>query len=279
MPLWARIDCNLPRHPKLMALGDIAPLAGWLYLSAICYSMEYGSDGHITHFQLQRLFPYKHLGIETGGVPGMFSVGEDVNADWLVTCLVTAGLLEEMDGEAKIKGDTEYYIHDFLEHQTPAKDLKKQKKGNAVRQARWRERNASRNGISHASPSPSLSDSVVVATSDQSVVPSGSRNVVLLQGDVQKFWEAYPPRGRVRSSQKTVKAAWTDLRPTPELAAKILAGLEAAKKSRDWTKEAGQFVPAAHRWLKNHGWEGHEAPQGSRASTTDEYGVRTMLLR
>jgi regulatory protein YycI of two-component signal transduction system YycFG len=44
------------------------------------------------------------------------------------------------------------------------------------------------------------------------------------------------------------------LEVTNELFQEIMSGLKLAKRSPRWTKESGQFVPNASRWLKAKGW-------------------------
>lgn len=255
---WVRIDDQFADHPKIIDVGTIG-LA--VQVRALCYCARYLTDGFLKE-------SVGNLLTNPLDLPPQDPLS-DLDPRPLIEKMVASGLWE------KVKGG--YMVHDYLKYNPSRKQVLDgrekdlQRKKPSVRIP---------DGVRSESSAPVPVPQVNHVLSSVVVLPASKpTNVVLLQGDVQKFWEAYPPRGRVRSSQKTVKAAWTDLRPSPELAAKILAGLESAKRSRDWLKEAGQFVPAAHRWLKNHGWEGHEAPQGSRASTTDEYGVRTMLLR
>lgn len=65
------------------------------------------------------------------------------------------------------------------------------------------------------------------------------------------FWLAYP---RKVAKPEALKA-WVKAKPDAELAEKIMAGLEAAKRSRDWTKEDGQYIPYPAAWLNKRRWE------------------------
>lgn len=65
------------------------------------------------------------------------------------------------------------------------------------------------------------------------------------------FWKAYPKK---RSKGDALKA-WRQTqvwRPTLPV---LLDALERAKRSPDWTKSDGQFVPYPATWLRAHGWE------------------------
>lgn len=70
-------------------------------------------------------------------------------------------------------------------------------------------------------------------------------------GLFDQFWSAYPRKVAKPEAMK----AWLKLKPDAELAGKIIAGVEAAKQSRDWTKDDGQFIPHPSTFLNQHRWE------------------------
>lgn len=61
----------------------------------------------------------------------------------------------------------------------------------------------------------------------------------------QPFWESYPKKVAKQDALK----AWKKLSPDGPLLEKIMARLAAAKKSPDWLKDGGQFIPHAATWL------------------------------
>lgn len=65
------------------------------------------------------------------------------------------------------------------------------------------------------------------------------------------FWAAYPRKVAKPEAMK----AWIKIKPDEETAAAIMAGLEQAKKSRDWLKDDGQFIPHPSTWLNQRRWE------------------------
>lgn len=71
-----------------------------------------------------------------------------------------------------------------------------------------------------------------------------------LQEWFDTFWEAYP--------RKTAKAkaldAWNKVDLTQELMETILQALERQKKSPQWTKDGGQFIPHPTTWLNQERW-------------------------
>ena len=119
---WVRLDDGFPDHPKVGAAG---PVAGWLFVSALCYASRYLTDGFVPASQLRRL-------------------AEIDDPEGAAAALVRSGLFEvEADG---------WRIHDYLDHQTSRERVDEARAQNARRQDRWRERNrnASRNAVTNA---------------------------------------------------------------------------------------------------------------------------------
>lgn len=70
-------------------------------------------------------------------------------------------------------------------------------------------------------------------------------------GGFDAFWFAYPKKAAKEDARK----AFSKLGPDDGLLATILSAIEAAKKSRDWTKDDGRYVPYAATWLNGKRWE------------------------
>lgn len=65
------------------------------------------------------------------------------------------------------------------------------------------------------------------------------------------FWKAYP---RKKDKQYALNA-FAKLKPTDELLEKMLVAIEAQKKTREWKKDNGQFIPYPSSWLNARRWE------------------------
>ena len=76
------------------------------------------------------------------------------------------------------------------------------------------------------------------------------------------FWEAYPKR----KSKGHAEKAFEKLNPDEELLATMLTAIEEAKKSDDWQKESGQYIPYPATWLSAKGWE-DEIQKGGQDGT------------
>lgn len=65
--------------------------------------------------------------------------------------------------------------------------------------------------------------------------------------DFEAFWSAYPTRRR--KEKPDAFKAWGQL-TSKYTVAQVMASLEAMKRSPDWTKEDGEYVPMPGRWLR-----------------------------
>jgi hypothetical protein len=65
-----------------------------------------------------------------------------------------------------------------------------------------------------------------------------------------RFWAAYPKKRSIAQARK----AWAKIGPNNGMVDLILASVEAHKKSFEWTKEAGQFIPYPATFLNGELW-------------------------
>lgn len=66
-----------------------------------------------------------------------------------------------------------------------------------------------------------------------------------------EFWQAYP---RKVSKPQAIKA-WRKLKPDTQTHTAILAGLERDRRSDQWLRDGGQFIPHPATWLNGRRWE------------------------
>lgn len=65
------------------------------------------------------------------------------------------------------------------------------------------------------------------------------------------FWQEYPRKAAKAAALK----AWQKLNPSPDLVERILAHVRDHKRSPDWIKDGGQFVPHPATFLNGRRWE------------------------
>lgn len=73
-----------------------------------------------------------------------------------------------------------------------------------------------------------------------------------------RFWEAYP---RHTAKQEALKR-FEKLAPDGELFETMLKAIEKQKRSEQWTKDNGQFIPHPATWLNQRRWE-DELPESA----------------
>ena len=74
------------------------------------------------------------------------------------------------------------------------------------------------------------------------------RPALLLRFDV--WYDVYPKKRNPGDAER----AWLKLKPDADQLAAMLAALEWQKRSRDWTKEGGQYIPLPASYLSNRAW-------------------------
>lgn len=77
----------------------------------------------------------------------------------------------------------------------------------------------------------------------------------------ESFWKAYPRKVGKGAARKL----WKRIHPTQELFEKMMAALETAKCSRQWTKDNGEFIPHPATWLNQERWEDGDTNSGQPA--------------
>ena len=65
------------------------------------------------------------------------------------------------------------------------------------------------------------------------------------------FWKVYPKKKAKASAEK----AFAKLKPDEELLNKMINAIECQKRSDDWLKDGGRFIPYPATWLNHRRWE------------------------
>lgn len=113
---WVKLDDHFVDHPKVVAAG---PLAGFLYVAALCYANRLLTDGFIPSAQVTRLLPQN---------------GHKNGSD-------LAGVLCHVGLWSRVKRkEPGFQIHDFLKYQPSKRKVLRERKQTAKRQADWRKK-------------------------------------------------------------------------------------------------------------------------------------------
>jgi len=144
--------------------------------------------------------------------------------------------------------NTEWLIVNYSKYRLPESE-KKEKHRDKMRS--WREKNKNNNTCDvtvtsrdenhcHSPACVSVSDSV-----------SSEEDYKEEQKTFDQFWAAYPKKKSKGDAQK----AWSKIKSPVETLTKILTALEWQKKSKDWVKEQGQYIPLPASYIRSLRWE------------------------
>lgn len=70
----------------------------------------------------------------------------------------------------------------------------------------------------------------------------------------EDFWKVYPKK----RAKPVAERAWNKIRPDKEKAEEILGAVEKFKRSKEWLKDDGMFIPYPATFLNQRRWEDEE---------------------
>ena len=98
-------------------------------------------------------------------------------------------------------------------------------------------------GIPYRYPIDTLSESELGLVRVKSKLKLGES----MREDFEKFWSEYPKKVARKEAEKAFSRVKVEL-------SVVLSGLDKWKKSEQWTKDDGQFVPHPTTWLNQERW-------------------------
>ena len=78
-----------------------------------------------------------------------------------------------------------------------------------------------------------------------------------------------------KKSKGQAEKAWIKINPDDELLGVMLSSLERWKRSKEWLKDGGQYIPYPSTWLNAKGWEdelpvSRDSPTAQKNYDTEE---------
>lgn len=86
---------------------------------------------------------------------------------------------------------------------------------------------------------------------EKSIKHSSPTSSVVSMSNFDQFWKIYPRK----TGKGAARRAWEKIKPTSELYEKILQAVEQQKKSMDWQRENGKYIPHPTTWLNQERWD------------------------
>ncbi|MDU7339313.1 MAG: phage replisome organizer N-terminal domain-containing protein [Clostridium sp.] len=151
--------------------------------------------------------------------------------------------------------DNKIYLSNWEKHQS-AEKLSEIREQGRIRQAKRREKlKSNANSVTLALPERDCNIDVTqqnkkenIDKETDSIPPIFPKGI---DARFSKFWDAYPKKVGKGAAEKAFKK----YKPDDCLLDKMLSALSAQKKSDQWQKEGGQFVPYPTTWLNQKRWE------------------------
>ncbi len=223
---WVRLDDAFLDNRKFLRAG---PLAGYLHIAAIAWANRNLTDGVIPREQPPRLASW-HVVNHDLDPEVVGNIGHEDAVKWasLVHRLLECGLWVERD-------DGDYEIHDYLDYQKSAQQIREEREKSAQRQERWRNKknngdntvtngarkdatHASRNAVTNASVTDAPNPNPKLRTPPDPPASGGrQRDRIRFEGELAEFCaEHFPgvPSGLIAQQADLLRRS--DQEPTVE---------------------------------------------------------------
>lgn len=90
----------------------------------------------------------------------------------------------------------------------------------------------------------------------------------------EQFYQSYPKK----KSKGQAEKAFLKINPDEQLLAIMIATIERAKKSEDWIKEKGKYIPHPATWLSAKGWLDEETEAHPLAGVVSDKTIGTVKM-
>ncbi len=98
---------------------------------------------------------------------------------------------------------------------------------------------------------------------DTPIVPKGTTYTPAFE----EFWKSYP---RATGKGAAFKA-WKAAKPNPDILTAMLVAIDIQKKSEQWTRSNGQFIPNPATWINQRRWEDEQRKPEARVRSVHDY--------
>lgn len=139
--------------------------------------------------------------------------------------------------------DNRYYVSNWEKHQSVEK-LDQIREMTRIRVARHREKQQQLELSSNVTVTQNVTQCNAL-DKDKEIDKDKEEDLFNL------FWKAYPKKKSKGDAEKWFKKN----KPNKALVDLMIAKIEELKKTKEWQKEKGQFIPYPASWLNSKGWE------------------------
>lgn len=256
---WIESHQEVGRHPKTKKLARLLGVSLPAAVGHLHYfwwwALDFAQDGTLEKYD---------------GYDLADAMQWDGDPDQLVEALISAGYIDDTDDGLMIH-DWGEYAGKLLERRAKDRARKRAAAEAAGVPQNFRRRSDGNDEESGETPSASFVTNQPTVPNQPNTTNSTNRTEPTTPtGDAQalqerrfaEFWKAYPKKVGKASCLK----AWKKLKPTAELHDHIMAALEAQKRSEQWQREGGRFIPNPLTWLNQGRWDDEPTEVGTGAT-------------
>lgn len=248
---WIESHQELWRHPKTKKLarllGVSVPTAIGHLHGLWYWALDFAQDGSLAKYEPEEIAD---------------AVLWDGKASDLMTALIAAGYIDQ-NGDVLSLHDWYDYAGKLLDRRAADRERKRKASGNrqtseGVPTEIHRKADGNLTDSMRTVPNSTVPDSTLPNTTEtETHTPDGDDiEVKEKPQDLQtqrflRFWSEYPKK----VGKKAALGSWKRIKPDAALFDKIMAAVEAAKGSRQWQRDDGQYIPNPATWLNQGRWD------------------------
>lgn len=256
---WIESHQEVGRHPKTKKLARLLGVSLPAAVGHLHYfwwwALDFAQDGTLEKYD---------------GYDLADAMQWDGDPDQLVEALISAGYIDDTDDGLMIH-DWGEYAGKLLERRAKDRARKRAAAKAAGVPQNFRRSSDGNDEESGETPSASFVTNQPTVPNQPNTTNSTNRTEPTTPtGDAQalqerrfaEFWKAYPKK----VGKASCLNAWKKLKPTAELHDHIMAALEAQKRSEQWQREGGRFIPNPLTWLNQGRWDDEPTEVGTGAA-------------
>lgn len=244
----ARIRSLKPEFFKDEDLATLPWEARLLYAGMWCFADRAGRLEDRPKYLKAEIFPY-----------------DNVDMEKLLSLLCEPNVAERPDKvfiRRYTAGKRKYIdIPEFLKHQSPHNTEKESVIPSFNGELTVKEP-LKKNGA------PDAHESYPLPVSESESYPKPAR------GGFEIFWSAYPKK----KSRGQAEKAFSKINPDEQLLALMIASIEQARKSGDWLKDKGRYIPHPATWLNAKGWLDEETEAHPLSGVVSDKTIATVKM-
>lgn len=261
---WIESHQELWRHPKTKKLarllGVSVPTAVGHLHGLWYWALDFAQDGSLDKYEPEEI------------ADAVLWEGEAAD---LMEALIGAGYIDQYDDGLGLH-DWYDYAGKLLDRR--AADRERKRKSSGKKQSSdGVPTEVQRKGVGNLTdsirtvPNSTVPNSTIPNTTEDHTPDGDDTDVKKKPQELQdrrfaEFWKEYPAKVGKQAALK----AWKKIKPDADLFSKIMEAIKAAKGSKQWQRDNGQYIPHPTTWLNQGRWDDEISEEVSKHETANQ---------